>query len=33
MVFTLVALKFSANFTGKIRVLEFVFKKASGPQT
>ena len=32
MVFTLGALKSFANFTGKIHVLESLFKKASGPQ-
>ena len=32
MVFTLGALKNFANFTGKIHVLESLFKKASGPQ-
>ena len=31
MVFTLGALKHFANFTGKIHVLESLFKKASGP--
>ena len=32
MVFTLGALKHFANFTGKIHVLESLFKKASGLQ-
>ena len=32
MVFTLGALKNFANFTGRIRVLQSLFKKASGPQ-
>ena len=32
MVFTLGALKYFANFAGKIHVLESLFKKASCPQ-
>ena len=32
MVFTLGALNISANFTGKVHVLESLFKKASDPQ-
>ena len=32
MVFTLGALDISANFAGKIHVLESLFKKASDPQ-
>ena len=32
MVFTLDALEISANFAGKIHVLESLFKKASDPQ-
>ena len=32
MVYTLGTLKNFANFTGKIHVLESLFKKASGPQ-